>query len=71
VLALVSQAIAAARKARVKIGLCGQGPSDHPDYAAFLVHEGIDSISLNPDSFVRTAQIVAKAEARARDRAAA
>jgi pyruvate,water dikinase len=65
VLKLVSQAIAEAHHSGVKIGLCGQGPSDHPDYAAFLVNQGIDSISLNPDSFIRTVEIVAQAESAA------
>jgi pyruvate, water dikinase len=59
---MISQAIAKAHEAGIKIGICGQGPSNHPDFAAFLVREGIDSISLNPDSFVRTAQSIADAE---------
>ncbi|WP_338466198.1 phosphoenolpyruvate synthase [Novosphingobium sp. ZN18A2] len=59
---MVSQAIAACHTASIKIGICGQAPSDHPDFAAFLVGEGIDSISLNPDSFVRTISSIAAAE---------
>ncbi len=47
---LISLAIKKAKKRRIKIGLCGQAPSDYPEYASFLVEEGIDSISFNPDS---------------------
>lgn len=51
-------------KARNKyIGICGQAPSDFPDFAQFLVTCGIDSISLNPDTVVRTLPLIAKAEA--------
>lgn len=46
------------------VGLCGQAPSDHPEFAAFLVEAGIDSISVNPDSVLATRQVVAEAEAR-------
>jgi pyruvate,water dikinase len=46
--------IEAAHQARRKVGICGQAPSDYPDFAAFLVARGIDSISLNPDALVRT-----------------
>jgi len=45
-----------------KVGICGQAPSDHPDFARFLVGQGIDSISLNPDSFVATLHHLAQAE---------
>jgi magnesium-transporting ATPase (P-type) len=51
-----------AHEANRKVGLCGQAPSDHPDFAAFLVHAGIDSISVNPDSFLAVKQAVAEAE---------
>ncbi|WP_048885138.1 phosphoenolpyruvate synthase [Aurantiacibacter atlanticus] len=61
----IAQAIAKAHDAGIKIGICGQAPSDHPEFAAFLVEQGIDSISLNPDSFVSTMKVVAEAEARA------
>lgn len=54
VLALVSQAIAACLAQGKYIGICGQGPSDHPDFAEWLMQEGISSISLNPDSVVDT-----------------
>jgi pyruvate,water dikinase len=60
---MIAGAIAKAHSAGVKIGICGQAPSDYPEFAAFLVQNGIDSISLNPDSFVRTIGAVAEAEA--------
>jgi pyruvate, water dikinase len=52
--ALISRAIQACRAAGKYVGICGQGPSDHPDFADWLVAEGIVSISLNPDSVVET-----------------
>ncbi|MDO8653398.1 MAG: phosphoenolpyruvate synthase [Undibacterium sp.] len=52
--ALLSQAIAACRKLGKYVGICGQGPSDHPDFAEWLMNEGIESISLNPDSVIDT-----------------
>ncbi|MDN4503410.1 phosphoenolpyruvate synthase [Alteromonadaceae bacterium BrNp21-10] len=52
--ALLSMAIQAAKKRGKYVGICGQGPSDHPDFAAWLVEQGIDSVSLNPDSVVET-----------------
>lgn len=52
--ALLAMAIQAARKAGKYVGICGQGPSDHPDFAAWLVAQGIDSVSLNPDTVVDT-----------------
>lgn len=51
---LISQVIKTAKKEKIKIGICGQAPSDFPDFAKFLVKEGIDSISLNPDTVVKT-----------------
>ncbi|OGE81531.1 MAG: phosphoenolpyruvate synthase [Candidatus Doudnabacteria bacterium RIFCSPHIGHO2_01_FULL_43_23] len=51
---LISTLIKTAHKYKRKVGICGQGPSDHPDFAQFLVREGIDSISLNPDSVLQT-----------------
>jgi pyruvate,water dikinase len=59
VLALVSKAIAACRAQGKYIGICGQGPSDHPDFAEWLMNEGIESISLNPDSILETWQKLA------------
>ena len=52
--ALISRAINACRSVGKYVGICGQGPSDHPDFAAWLADEGIVSISLNPDSVVDT-----------------
>jgi pyruvate, water dikinase len=52
--ALMSMAIAACRRQGKYIGICGQGPSDHPDLARWLVDQGIDSLSLNPDSVIAT-----------------
>lgn len=52
--ALLSMAIQAAKKRGKYVGICGQGPSDHEDLAAWLVEQGIDSVSLNPDSVVET-----------------
>jgi pyruvate,water dikinase len=58
--ALISRAIAACRGVGKYIGICGQGPSDHPDFADWLAQEGIVSISLNPDTVVQTWQRLAK-----------
>jgi pyruvate,water dikinase len=52
--AMISRAIAACRATGKYVGICGQGPSDHPDFADWLAQEGIASISLNPDSVVET-----------------
>jgi len=57
--ALLSLAIAACRKQGKYVGICGQGPSDHPDFAEWLAQEGIESISLNPDSVIDTWQRLA------------
>jgi pyruvate,water dikinase len=62
---LIARAIAAARKVGKPIGICGQAPSDYPEFAAWLVGERIDSISLNPDVAMATTLRVAKAEASA------
>ena len=51
---LLHEAIAACRRADKYVGICGQGPSDHPDLAKWLMEEGITSVSLNPDSVVET-----------------
>ncbi len=57
---LLSQAITACRKQGKYVGICGQGPSDHPEFAAWLMKEGIGSLSLNPDSVVDTWEKLAK-----------
>jgi len=58
----ISSLITSAQRAGRKVGICGQAPSDHPDFADFLVRAGIDSISLNPDSVVPVKQQVAQTE---------
>jgi pyruvate,water dikinase len=58
--AMLSRAIAACRSQDKYCGICGQGPSDHPDFAAWLADEGIASISLNPDSVIETWHQLAK-----------
>jgi pyruvate,water dikinase len=62
VLSLVADVIARARAHGRKIGICGQAPSDYPEFARFLVRHGIDSISLNPDAVVRGLETIAAAE---------
>jgi pyruvate,water dikinase len=52
--ALLAMAIAACRRRGKYIGICGQGPSDHADFAEWLMDQGIESISLNPDTVVET-----------------
>jgi pyruvate, water dikinase len=60
---LLSLAIAAARAKGKYVGICGQGPSDHPDLAEWLMQEGIESVSLNPDTVVDTWLRLAKYKA--------
>ena len=60
---LLARAIAACNKAGKYIGICGQGPSDHPDLAFWLMEQGIDSISLNPDTVLETWFFLADAQA--------
>jgi pyruvate,water dikinase len=60
---MIESVITAAHKAGAKVGLCGQAPSDHPEFAEFLVKCGIDSISVSPDSFFAVKHKVAQAEA--------
>ena len=63
VVSLIQMAIRTAKRCGRKIGICGQAPSDHPEFAALLVREGIDSISLNPDAVLTTRVAVAAIEA--------
>ncbi len=63
--AMLSMAITACRNAGKYVGICGQGPSDHPDLARWLVAQGIESISLNPDTVVETWLMLAQDSARA------
>jgi pyruvate, water dikinase len=58
--ALLSLAISACRRRGKYIGICGQGPSDHADFAEWLMEQGIESISLNPDTVVETWQRLAR-----------
>lgn len=59
---LLKMLIQVAKKMKVKVGICGQGPSDFPDFAQFLVELGIDSISVTPDSVVKTVKAIAAVE---------
>ncbi len=59
---MVKMVIQTAKKRNRKIGICGQAPSDYPEFAQFLVEQGIDSISLNPDSVLKTMLEIAKVE---------
>jgi pyruvate,water dikinase len=61
---IIVEAITKAHTAGIKIGICGQAPSNYPEFAGFLVEHGIDSISLNPDSFVAATRHVANTEKR-------
>jgi pyruvate,water dikinase len=56
-------AIRACKERGKYIGICGQAPSDYPEITRFLVEEGIDSISLNPDSLLKMRQVVSELEA--------
>ncbi len=60
---LLSMAIKSAKAKGKYVGICGQGPSDHPDLAEWLMQEGIDSVSLNPDTVVDTWLRLAKSKA--------
>ncbi len=61
---MIRQVIKSAHKKGRKVGICGQAPSDYPDFAAFLVQTGIDSISLNPDSVIQVKYRIAEEEAK-------
>jgi pyruvate,water dikinase len=63
---MISSLIRIAKKEGVKVGICGQGPSDFPDFAKFLVSEGIDSISVTPDSFLKTMKAIEEIEGEIR-----
>ncbi len=62
---MIDSVIQEAHKVGTKVGLCGQAPSDHPEFAEFLVACGIDSMSVSPDSFVAVKRRVAAAELKA------
>ena len=59
---MIAQVIAVCRARGRKIGICGQAPSDYPEFAQFLVEQGIDSISLNPDTVVKTTAAILETE---------
>jgi pyruvate,water dikinase len=63
VMRLIATAIRTARRKGIKIGLCGQAPSDMPEFAHFLVNEGIDSISFNADALIKGIENMLEAEA--------
>jgi len=62
VLKAISNLIKVSKKTKTKVGICGQGPSDHTDFAQFLVEKGIDSISVTPDSMLKTIKAIHKIE---------
>ena len=64
VMSMIAQVIDEARRAGKPIGICGQAPSDFPDFARWLVEQGITSISLNPDTAIKTTLVIAEEEAR-------
>jgi pyruvate,water dikinase len=59
---MIEQVIRVAKAKGRKIGICGQAPSDYPEFAQFLVEQGIDSISLNPDTVMRTTMAILDTE---------
>lgn len=59
---MISSVIRTAKRMGVKVGICGQGPSDFPDFAKFLVEEGIDTISVTPDSYFKTVKAIYEIE---------
>lgn len=63
---MIAHAIEAARRAGKPIGICGQAPSDYPEFAAWLVEQGINSISLNPDAAIKTTLSIAATEKKMR-----
>ncbi len=67
---MVTLAIEAAQRAGKKIGICGQAPSDYPEFAEFLVQKGINSISLNPDTVIQTTQKIVEFEATLAEKSA-
>lgn len=61
---MIAQVIAVCRAKKRKIGICGQAPSDYPEFARFVVEQGVDSISLNPDTLLKTMRVVLETERR-------
>jgi len=56
---MMKEIISACRKRKKYVGICGQGPSDYPELAKFLIEEGISALSLNPDSVIKTIKEIA------------
>ncbi|AEW00138.1 phosphoenolpyruvate synthase [Niastella koreensis] len=65
---MLAHLIKTAKECGVKIGICGQGPSDYPDFAQFLVEEGIDSISVTPDSVIKTIKAIHAVEKKIKEK---
>jgi pyruvate,water dikinase len=61
---MIADVISRAHACGVPVGICGEAPSNHPGFAEFLVEQGIDSISLNPDGFAAVLRRIAELEAR-------
>jgi pyruvate,water dikinase len=59
---MISSLIEKAHEHDCKVGICGQAPSDYPEFAKFLIRSGIDSISLNPDSVIGVKRLAAEVE---------
>jgi pyruvate,water dikinase len=59
---MIRKVIKLCRQKKKYCGICGQGPSDYPEFAEFLVEQGIESISLNPDTIIKTILLIAKKE---------
>lgn len=59
---MIRMLITTAKKHKTKVGICGQGPSDFPDFSEFLVNEGIDTISVTPDSILKTLKVIHQIE---------
>jgi len=66
---MLAHLIQTAKACGIKVGICGQGLSDHPDFAQFLVEEGIDSISVTPDSVIKTIKAIHAVEKKIKERA--
>lgn len=64
---MISSLIRIAKKEGIKVGICGQGPSDFPDFAKFLVSQGIDTLSVTPDSFLKTVKAIKEIESEILD----
>lgn len=65
---LISETIRIAKRNKIKVGLCGQAPSDIPEYAQFLVEKGISSISFNPDALIKGVENILKAESKSSEK---